>query len=129
VSAPKIPTTKSGYLEKYSMGRSFLSGKNWKKRFFTADASGLTYYESKDGKQIGRIDIHEPKSRVVTYPSTKTHDRVQFFDRDLVVIFLENNKELRLLLRCATVAEHDDWAAVLGRLCPTVNAPQDAPAK
>lgn len=116
-------------MEKFSVGRSFLSGKNWKKRYFVADAAGLAYYEAKEGKLLGRINIHDPTTRVVTYPSTTSHDKVQFFDRDVVVIFMESSKEMRLLLRCATSSEHDEWAAVLGRMCPTVNAISDGPAK
>jgi hypothetical protein len=129
VARPNIPTTKEGFLEKFSVGRSFLSGKNWKKRFFIADASGLAYYESKGAKELGRILMSDASTRLVTYPSARSHDKVQFFDRDIVVIFKDNGKEQRLLLRCATPADHDEWCAVLGRMAPKVNDPSDGPAK
>lgn len=38
-----IPVAKSGWLEKYSVGRGLIPLKNWQRRWFTVDHSGLNY--------------------------------------------------------------------------------------
>lgn len=108
------PSEMEGFLQKFSVGRSFFSGSNWKRRYFKLCGQQLQYFDPKCTKPKGSLDLSVANVRVVTCPSPMSHEKVRFYDRDIVIIFPESgNKEVRLVVRCSSETDHANWSAAL----------------
>ncbi|KAL7697508.1 MORN repeat/PH domain containing protein [Lotmaria passim] len=122
-----------GWLEKCAIGRRNLSLiSNWKRRYFILalcnDSVCLGYYEDDQcRKPIGFIRLNTTDTRIVTCPTTKTHKKANKPGRDLCVIYHENRKEFKLLLRARDVKDHDRWAAAFRSFFLIVDRPSDYP--
>lgn len=122
-----------GWLEKCAIGRHNLSLiSNWKRRYFILalcnDSICLGYYEDElCRKPIGFIRLNTTDTRIVTCPTTKTHKKASRPGRDLCVIYHENRKEYKLLLRARDVEDHDRWAAAFRSFFLIVDRPSDYP--
>jgi hypothetical protein len=127
VSTSAIPQEHEGWLEKYSVGKSFFSFGNWKRRYFRLRDDGLSYFETDDAAspELGKVSVGNLNTRLVSKPSAKTHKKAQFADRDLVIVYTENSKELRLLMRCATAGEQSEWVSALMRHIDIVDDRRD----
>merc|ERR1711964_146868 len=62
------PQPHAGFMDKYSVGKSFFSFGNWKKRYFTLNDEGLTYREKPDSKPLGFIPVGNYNTRLVPNP-------------------------------------------------------------
>jgi hypothetical protein len=121
-------------MEKFAVGKSGATGaKNWKRRWFvlpaeTTSNAMLTYHEKEGGKSkaLGKVPVNDGKARLVTSPTKSTHAEAQPTDgRDLVVVFFEDAKEFKLLLRLDTKEDQAKWAAELRRRVSLVDHPKD----
>ena len=119
----------SGWLDKYSIGKSFLSFGNWKTRYFTLFSTGgpgkggmLSYYTTEASDvQLGSINLGPAaKPRVFRSPTPQQHKKVSDPTRDLVLHYTEDDKEFNLLLRCNTQREHDAWVLYLGKVVENI---------
>ena len=52
-----MQTCKSGWLEKFSVGRGLLPVKNWQRRWFQVDHTGLNYSKAPSDKPSARTRI------------------------------------------------------------------------
>lgn len=112
--------TCKGWMQKFSMGKSFFSSSNWKRRFFVLAALGehvgLGYYEDmKAEKLVGTVRLHHDTTRVIANPSTLVHKQAIPNGLDICIIFIDpqEKKELLLLLRTESHQDHDRWVAAL----------------
>lgn len=125
---PPQPADRSGWMEKFAVGKSAMGAKNWKKRWFRLPVGGeLTYHEDQDAKKaLGAIPVAAATTRLVTAPTTATHQEAQQGGNDIVVVFTEGEKkDLKLLLRCPDRAAKDAWVAELRLRITTVDRPED----
>ena len=54
-SPQSMALSKEGWLEKYSVGRGALPMKNWRKRYFVANVSGLDYFDNPPRSQTNNL--------------------------------------------------------------------------
>ena len=124
-----------GWLEKYSIGKSFFSFGNWQKRFFILDDRGLCYFKTdvRDAIPAGIARIRNDGSRLVTCPTTKTHKEAKPKDRDrhFVVCYVSNEtgelKEYKLLMKAPSAEEKQKWLTALQHEVDIIDDPRDFP--
>jgi hypothetical protein len=121
--------TCKGWLEKFSMGKSFFGGSNWKRRFFVlaaiGETVGLGYYEdNRAEKLVGTVRLMPQTTRVIANPSTLTHKQATAAGQDLCILFEDecSKKELVLLMRAADRDDHDRWIASLSIHFPIIDS-------
>lgn len=113
--------SRSGWLEKYSVGRGFIPVRNWQKRWFTVTHDGLNYSKTPDVRGDGRTYIpfiateglQEMRMTPVflfTHITESVHpaanDPNYFY---FGVRFEEKSKPHVLLLRSSNFKEKDQW--------------------
>ncbi|KPA74074.1 hypothetical protein ABB37_09374 [Leptomonas pyrrhocoris] len=122
-----------GWLAKCSIGRHNLSLiSTWKRRYFILalcnDSVCLGYYQDEQcRKPVGFIRLNTTDTRIVTCPTTKTHKKASRPGRDLCVIYHEDRKEYKLLLRAHDATDHDRWAIAFRSFFLIVDRPSDHP--
>eukprot|EP00331_Platyophrya_macrostoma_P025273 CAMPEP_0176454810 /NCGR_PEP_ID=MMETSP0127-20121128/30215_1 /TAXON_ID=938130 /ORGANISM="Platyophrya macrostoma, Strain WH" /LENGTH=178 /DNA_ID=CAMNT_0017844251 /DNA_START=69 /DNA_END=605 /DNA_ORIENTATION=+ len=126
-----------GFMEKYSIGRSSLLGvKNWKRRFFVIGSYGpyarLEYYkDGREGRPLGAacgdLQLDRHTTRIVTHPSTLTHEKAGPIGQNICIIFYdrETGREFRLLLRMESREDHIQLSQVLTSIFSKVDLPSD----
>lgn len=127
-----------GWLEKYSIGKSFL-GKlgagSWKTRYFTlillkgnnsrpkgdGERSGVLLYYTDEAcnNHLGTVPLFSggsknprggPRSSVVfANPTSEHHKKASRPDLDIVLEYEESGNIYKLLLKAPTAKEHDQW--------------------
>lgn len=125
----------SGWLLKFSIGKSRIFGRsNWKRRFFVlaslGNAISLGYYEDERAtKLVGSVVLDRSSTRIVTRPTTMTHPKAAMLGRDLCVVYYGDNggTELKLLLRAADEEEHHMWGTALAQYFAQVDVARDYP--
>jgi hypothetical protein len=130
---PKKPqqVTHRGWLTKFSLGRSRFGRSNFKRRFFVLSGIGemalLGYYENEQcAKQIGSVALSFSSSRLVTTPTPRSHPEANGkADTDMCLIFAENGKERRLLLRADSAGEKMDWLNRFDKVVQSVDRATD----
>jgi hypothetical protein len=115
-----------GFVEKYSVGKSFFAIGNWKKRHFTLDETGLSYREVAGGKLLGSVPVGNYDTRLITRPTKGAHKKATTPGQDFVIVYYEGGKELRLLMRALSSQDHGTWVEALSRYIETVDDPRDA---
>ena len=126
-----VPPTKTGILQKFAVGKSFLFGsKNWKQRFFVlSQKTGFAYFETnqeyeKGAAPKGKVTF-TPQTRLVTHPSRSLHREAMNPSKEFIVIFFEGGKERKLLVAASSWQEHDEWTKVLQAYIKIVDDPAD----
>eukprot|EP00672_Neobodo_designis_P021869 CAMPEP_0174834390 /NCGR_PEP_ID=MMETSP1114-20130205/4798_1 /TAXON_ID=312471 /ORGANISM="Neobodo designis, Strain CCAP 1951/1" /LENGTH=479 /DNA_ID=CAMNT_0016068297 /DNA_START=32 /DNA_END=1471 /DNA_ORIENTATION=- len=128
------PQAKGGWMEKFAVGKSGATGaKNWKRRWFVLPAATdskamLTYHEKEGGKSkaLGKVPVNDGKARLITAPSKVTHKEADpEGGKDLVIVFFEDGKEYKLLLRCDSAEDHAAWVQELRRRVSVVDHEKD----
>eukprot|EP01060_Flectonema_neradi_P040132 TRINITY_DN9047_c4_g1_i1.p2 TRINITY_DN9047_c4_g1~~TRINITY_DN9047_c4_g1_i1.p2 ORF type:complete len:124 (+),score=15.23 TRINITY_DN9047_c4_g1_i1:66-437(+) len=111
--------SKSGFLEKYSVGNKFTLRKNWKRRYIASTPNGLLYYKDSDhGKAQGRVPYGfdttlYTKVDQSVHPEARQHDEYFYF----AIQFAETNSKVRmLLLRTQSNAEKAEWCSALSTM-------------
>lgn len=119
--------SRSGWLEKYSVGRGLFPVKNWQRRYFTVSHSGLNYSKSKDVPADNRTYIpfvaaegfHEIRMYpvfllpIVTAAMHPEASDCNFFF--FGIRFEEKGKPHLLLLRTTTASDRDQWVRFIGQ--------------
>lgn len=127
-----VPPTKEGTLKKFSIGKSsFFSKSNWNERYFViTKEKGLQYFEDQkhfqDGKaEKGSILISPETTRMVTRPTKMIFKEASNPSTQILIVFLDEGTERRLLLQAKDYKEHDAWVEVLQCYIKFVDDPRD----
>lgn len=125
-----VPPTRKGLLMKFSVGRSFFCGKNWKSRYFVLSKGvGFAYFESQQefdgGKPPKGAITFTPQTRLVTHPNKRIHREAENPSLDFMILFHEGAEERRLLCAAKTWQEHDEWVKDLECYIKIVDDPKD----
>ena len=130
------PPAMTGCLSKLACGRSKWFGrKNWKERFFVINSKtgGLIYYENEEAYRTGKppknMAAISKASRLITKPTPFTHLGCENTSTELVVVFEEGGRELRLLVRCKDWKEKAEWNRVLACYIKDIDNPVDLKEK
>ncbi len=129
---PYEPPEETGYMTKMACGRSrFFGLKNWKKRFFVINkrTGGLLYYEDeqayRSGKPPKNMAAISKASRMITKPTRFIHQGASSENLELIIVFQEGGKELRLLVRADDYETKMKWQRTLSAYIKDIDNPVD----
>eukprot|EP01064_Diplonema_japonicum_P029389 TRINITY_DN473_c2_g1_i1.p1 TRINITY_DN473_c2_g1~~TRINITY_DN473_c2_g1_i1.p1 ORF type:complete len:369 (+),score=-6.80 TRINITY_DN473_c2_g1_i1:165-1271(+) len=94
VTDPGLPSTKRGYLNKYSLGRSrFLGRRNWRERWFEATPMGLAYYkQNTDRNFVYEVRFGPKDPRQCSHCTSMGRGRYTVYDCDKCNSLNNSNK-------------------------------------
>ncbi|EKG05282.1 hypothetical protein TCSYLVIO_003647 [Trypanosoma cruzi] len=121
-----------GWLEKFSIGRSLIGRSNWRRRYFVLapfnKGVSLSYFKDEScHKPVALLLLNTNDTRIVTRPSVRTHKEATQPEREICVIYVEKEKEYKLLLRAYSEDDREYWVYALSKLFDIINYPSDFP--
>jgi hypothetical protein len=127
---PFTPPMKQSMLKKFAVGRSTFGKKNWKDRYFVlSKETDLSYYESMETFRAGAAPkgkvFIDATTKLITKPTRMHHTEALNPSKELLLIFTESGKLLKLLIACSSWAEHEEWARALEFYVKIVDDPKD----
>ncbi|RNF27158.1 phosphatidylinositol-4-phosphate 5-kinase [Trypanosoma conorhini] len=132
VIAGGVPNGCKGWLEKFSIGRSYIGRRNWRRRFFVLapfnTVVSLSYFRDElCRKPVSFLLLNTDDTRVVTRPSLRTHKEATRPGREVCIIYTEKENEYKLLLRADSEYDREYWAYTLCKLFDIIDYPSDFP--
>ncbi|ESL06488.1 hypothetical protein TRSC58_05837 [Trypanosoma rangeli SC58] len=132
VVASGVPNGCKGWLHKFSIGRSYFGRSNWRRRYFVFapfnTLVSLSYFRDElCRKPVAFLLLDTYDTRIVTRPSLRTHSEATQPGREVCIIYTENEREYKLLLRADSEDEHEYWVYTLCKLFDIINYPSDLP--